>query len=489
MKKTIIFLLPILLLAACNQNSTTATETGSNPASSSSGNGNMPAYSVAQLTHNMLYRRAVEGAIWGIPLVNVDAMRQQYFKAGATYNDCIFWSNPNTWMNQTTTPNHSTSYVMFFMNLKDGPVVVDIPAATEQALYGTLITCWNEPLLNVGNTGYDKGKGARYVLAGPDFKGTVPAGYVQVKSPNYNTYSLLRIIIKTQGEEDVKKGIAYLHTLKIYPLSKASSPDAIQFIDVASKPFEAVPEYNANFYTSLARMVQEEPVLDRDLAVMGQLYRLGIGKDLKFNADSISKPLLDSAAEEAHQWMMEQYATNGTPIWPKQGRTWTFLLDIPLAEGTHVTFVQPGRDLRVDVRAAAWFAMFGPVVPPPPQLYIKTYETKDHERLNGNNVYKLNVPVNVPTSQFWAVDVYDAATGAFIRESPVVGLDSYKQGLKKNADGSVDVYFASKAPEGEENNWILTTDGKPFFVMFRIYGPQKGAVDGSWVLNDIEKVN
>jgi hypothetical protein len=27
------------------------------------------------------------------------------------------------------------------------------------------------------------------------------------------------------------------------------------------------------------------------------------------------------------------------------------------------------------------------------------------------------------------------------------------------------------------------------FVMFRIYGPQKEAVDGSWILNDIEQVN
>jgi hypothetical protein len=41
-------------------------------------------------------RRAVEAAIWGMPLVNVDAMRQAYFRSGAQYNDVIFWSNPNT---------------------------------------------------------------------------------------------------------------------------------------------------------------------------------------------------------------------------------------------------------------------------------------------------------------------------------------------------------------------------------------------------------
>jgi len=86
--------------------------------------------------------------------------------------------------------------------------------------------------------------------------------------------------------------------------------------------------------------------------------------------------------------------------------------------------VQRGKDFRFDVRAAAWFAMFGTVVPPPPQLYVKTYETNKRERLNGSNTYKLHVPAHVPTTQFWAVDVYDAATAAFIRESPVVGIDS-----------------------------------------------------------------
>jgi hypothetical protein len=323
----------------------------------------------------------------------------------------------------------------------------------------------------------------------PGHNAKVPDGYVAVPCTTNNCYSLLRIIIKTQSGEDVKKGIAYLHTLKIYPLADAAAPKASQFIDVASKPFYAVPDYDSRFYISLARMIDEEPVQERDLVAMGQLRSIGIGKGLPFNPDSATKKTLDGAAGEAHQWMMEGYATNGTPIWPKTDRTWTFLLDIPLAEGTRVTFVKPGDAMYLDVRAAAWFAMFGPVVPPPPQLYVKTYTTDKGERLNGSHTYRLRVSPNVPTSQFWAVDVYDAATGAFIRESPVVGIDSYKQGQKKNDDGSVDVYFAPKSHEGQESNWIFTREGKPFFVMFRIYGPQKGAVDGSWILNNIERVN
>lgn len=123
-------------------------------------------YSAPDLARRTIERRAVEAAIWGMPLVNVDAMRQAYFRVGARYNDVIFWSNPNTWMNQTTTPNHSTSYIIAFMNLKDGPVVLDVPPAKREALYGSLINSWNEPQINVGATGYDKGAGAKYLMLG-----------------------------------------------------------------------------------------------------------------------------------------------------------------------------------------------------------------------------------------------------------------------------------------------------------------------------------
>jgi hypothetical protein len=111
-------------------------------------------WTAAELAERTLQRRAVEAASWGMPLVNFDAMRQAYFRdASAKYNDVMYWSKPSDWKNQITTPNHSTNYVLFFMNLKDGPVVVDIPAAQEEALYGTLINAWTEPLVNVGNTG------------------------------------------------------------------------------------------------------------------------------------------------------------------------------------------------------------------------------------------------------------------------------------------------------------------------------------------------
>jgi hypothetical protein len=45
--------------------------------------------------------------------------------------------------------------------------------------------------------------------------------------------------------------------------------------------------------------------------------------------------------------------------------------------------------------------------------------TDKQERLNGSNTYHPGVSANAPAGQFWAVDVYDAESGAFIREPPV----------------------------------------------------------------------
>src|SRR5271170_6750915 len=103
------------------------------------------------LAQRTIDRRAVEAAIWGMPLVNTDAMRQAYFRdVGAKYNDICFFSKPADWCFQVTTPNASTHYVYFNFNLKDGPIVLDVPAAVGAGLLGAITNAWDEPLTDIG---------------------------------------------------------------------------------------------------------------------------------------------------------------------------------------------------------------------------------------------------------------------------------------------------------------------------------------------------
>jgi hypothetical protein len=57
------------------------------------------------------YDRAppVDAAIWGMPIVSVDAMREAFFRdAGAKYGDILYFSKSADWKFQTTNPNASS---------------------------------------------------------------------------------------------------------------------------------------------------------------------------------------------------------------------------------------------------------------------------------------------------------------------------------------------------------------------------------------------
>ena len=69
---------------------------------------------------------------------------------------------------------------------------------------------------------------------------------------------------------------------------------------------------------------------------------------------------------------------------------------------------------------------------------------------------------------------------------PTVG--SQTKGLKKNEDGSYDIYFSPKPPEGFENNWLATVPGKGWFVALRMYGPLEPWIEKTWRPGEIELV-
>jgi hypothetical protein len=110
------------------------------------------------------------------------------------------------------------------------------------------------------------------------------------------------------------------------------------------------------------------------------------------------------------------------------------------------------------------------------------------EWLDGASTYKFTVPANVPAKDLWSVVAYDAQTAGWILNQPKVGIDSNTKCLQANDDGSVDVYFGTKAPDGKESNWVPTSADGKFFLLFRFYGPEPAVFDKSWQLNDLVKL-
>jgi hypothetical protein len=122
------------------------------------------------------------------------------------------------------------------------------------------------------------------------------------------------------------------------------------------------------------------------------------------------------------------------------------------------------------------------------QAYLMTFKDKDGNKLDGSATYRLNVPPDAPVRQYWSATVYNRDTHALIRNAAWPSRSSQTPGLQKNPDGSVDIYFAPKAPQGKDSNWVPTSAGNGFEVLFRLYGPDKAFAEKTWKLPDIEKL-
>src|ERR1700754_170425 len=134
----------------------------------------------------------------------------------------IYWGRPLDSKNQTLTPNPDALYFMTFFNTKDGPVVLDLPPGDSNGSFnGNIVTVWQNPLEDAGLLGVDKGKGAKFVVLPPAFKGAVSAGFIPLQSDTYGGYMLFRSNLKSHSDADVEKSIAYGKKMKVYPLSQA----------------------------------------------------------------------------------------------------------------------------------------------------------------------------------------------------------------------------------------------------------------------------
>ncbi len=166
---------------------------------------NPTSFTPEELNRRTVERRAVDAVIWGLPLVGEDAVKQAAFRDGkATYNDIVWWPKGGGWKNQSPTPNVNTRYMYFFCNTKqDGPVVVELPPAVPGAsFYGTIEDAWYVPLMDIGF----EGKGGKYLVLPPDYKGDVPDGYIAVRPKTYNTMTLLRSILASDVRGGCQRG-------------------------------------------------------------------------------------------------------------------------------------------------------------------------------------------------------------------------------------------------------------------------------------------
>jgi hypothetical protein len=446
---------------------------------------NLPA---DDLNNRLIHSRAVEAIIWGMPAVNTDLMLQAMIEsAKGKPNQIVYWSRLPDWKNQTLTPNPDVIYLMPFFNTKDaGPMVLEIPPADDGVINGTVMDVWQVPLEDVGPAGLDKGKGGKYLVLPPNHSTTVPDGYIALPSMNYQGYALLRSILRSGSDADVAKAVAYAKRIKLYPLARAANPPMTTFVDAFDVVYDSTIPYDLRFFQSLDRVVQMEPWLARDKLMIDTLKSIGIEKAKPFNPDAKTQDILKSAAREAHALLESRYEGMFTPYFDNS--RWALPGSSDYLKASQDGFSDPNT-YPFDSRGVVFtFAFFTPKHLGEGQFYLMTVSDKDGQNCDGSNSYRLTVPANAPVNQYWSATVYDRATHGLIRDMSRSGRGSQSQGLQKNADGSVDIYFGPKAPAGKDSNWVPTSPSRQFEVLFRFYGPEKPLFDKTWKLPDIERI-
>jgi hypothetical protein len=205
---------------------------------------------------------------------------------------------------------------MAFFNTKEvGPVVIDVPPGDAKgSLNGNIVTVWQTSLEDVGLLGLDKGAGGKFLILPPGYTEKVPNGYTPLPSDTYSGYALLRSNLHSHSDADVDAAIAYSKRAKIYPLSTAANPPETVFTDAKDVEYNSTIRYDLRFFQSLDRIVQSEPWIERDRAMIDPLRSIGIEKGKPFVPNEATQVILTEAIGEAKALLAQRYDAGFPPF-------------------------------------------------------------------------------------------------------------------------------------------------------------------------------
>jgi hypothetical protein len=466
-----------------------------------------PTKEAAQILRDeLLFQRATQTYLWAMPLINTLGMQVGSEKVfGAGYNVLPIWKKRLDAETQVTTPNSDVLYAMSYVDLgKDGPLVMEAPPG----LQGILLDYWQRPIPvdggkffgDVGLAGPDGGKGGKFLLLPPGYKGAVPEGYFVYRSDTNSVFVFLRGFY--EDPKNLTPAVAHLERTKIYPLNGEASAKPMTFPDASGVPANMLPISDGSAFDQLKLLVDRESDSLAGPDWLGMLAAIGIVKGQPFTPDANTRTILDCAARTAYKMgrvIGFEEKVSGKSYRMYSDRRWLN----PFADGTPAN---PTGTLNLawenvaggylDLDARIW--MFTDYYSISPGMvsqnpgkgakYVIGFTDSDGTPLVGASNYRLNLPANIPAANFWSVTLYDAENGSGLANGqPFPSLGS-RDKPAQNGDGSTDLYLGPQEPAGKAGNWLATVPGKGYFVIVRLYGPTEAAIDNSWKPGDIEKV-
>lgn len=430
------------------------------------------------------FQRAVQSFLWSYPAVSFQSFYEGFKRVGIDYFDFAVFENFADASGIYLTANTTTIYGLTHFNLgQSGPVIIEIPKGH---LVGMIDDYWQRSVTDVGLAGPYKGKGGKILVLPPGHNQEISYEGYHVVQATQNTHNfMIRGIV--QGD-DIQGAVNMIKSVRAYPWSARKSPKPNHFTNTTGMAVDTGTPKGMEYWKSLARFINDNPVETRDRFYLAMLRFLGMEKDQEFKPDARQIKILEEAmvvGEAMARASLYEPRIPGATVWPDRDWKWAVLLN---ADQESEFYTQLDERLH-------WF--FGAIYMTPAMAlkeagpgsqYVQTFKDENGGWLTGSNNYRLRIPANAPAKDFWSLTVYDNETRSLVQNKTMSPAVSSYDDLKVNDDGSVDLYFGPNAPKGWEANWTETLPGKGFFLWFRVYHPTEAFFDGSWKLNNVEKI-
>jgi hypothetical protein len=456
--------------------------------------------------------------------VSIRALRRGMLDMGVDKNEVMVFSELMDAKSLFLTPNADTIYVMGWIDLSDGPVVIESPPE----FLGIVQDAWFHWVTDMGAPGPDRGLGGKYLIVPPGYDGQLPEGGYFVA--HANTTGILwfgRMFLKDGSDPAPSVEVIKTHT-KVYPyvaggvgtsiaaflggglrLGPIAEPPATVFHEGTGKVMNTLPPSDWSYFELLNEIVQDEPATALDVELMGPIAALGIVKGQPFEPDERMQGIMTDAVAVANAASRNLLLNPRDADWfyyPDSSwynmlfeSGYEFETPIPEITAEGAKPFPPTGYRQMDARTAFFYGVTGITPAMAMRLtdvgsqYLIAARDADGNYFDGSKTYRVTLPKDIPEGNFWSLTVYDNQTRSMLdtpQRYPRAGSQSYPSpAAETDADGATTVYFAPTQPDGVgRGNWIQTDPEKGWFVALRLYSPLASFFDKSWRIGEIELV-
>jgi hypothetical protein len=369
------------------------------------------------------------------------------------------------------TPNSDTPYSYLWMDLRAEPIVVTMPQIEKERYYtGQLIDLYTFNFAYLGTRSFGN-DGGNFLIAGPNWNGTTPAGIKAVlRTQTQFAYLLIRTQLFNAADiVNVKKIQAEYRAQPLTTFLHQPAPPAAPSVSWPPPSAEMLTTPAIFLYLNFLLQFCPADPSETDLLARFAKLNLGAGKTFalaSFTPDvqqAITDGIADTQADVA--LMMKKINTDevqsseffGTREFLKNNYLYRFM----------------GAKLGLYGNSGA------------DAVYYGYFVDSEHHPLDAlKNNYELHFAQGaIPEYHaFWSLTMYDGKTQLLVA-NPIhryllnsTTLKSYKYG----PDGSLTFYIQKNSPgKDKESNWLPTPDG-PFYCIYRVYMPGQAVLNGTW---------